>query len=794
MKPYLRFVSLSLMVVLLLAGCEIPRPGGDTGDAPGLTTPVAAVSPSVVAGTPGPEIPPPGATVPPAGQELPEEGPPAAVAPDAAAVEPGTVLVKLDDQAAIQARNAEIGGDNIVTAGLPSLDQRLREIGATSMEPVVEDVADAIPDESLESLSAQATEVSQLYTVAFPADQSPQEVAAILAQDPTVEYAEPNFLAGITAEPQVSDAPRFQLPGENRGSFLTPNDPLFSYQWHLQSIQMPAAWDSATGQQITVAIIDTGVAFTAPDLSNTNRLPGYDFANNDADPTDDQGHGTHVAGTIAQSTNNGVGVAGVAFSARLLPVKTLGSNGQGSYDNIIKGIVYAVDQGARVINMSLAGRTGSQALREAVQYAYDRGVVVVAAAGNSGGRVEFPAAYDEFVIGVGATRFDNTRASYSNFGPEVDLMAPGGDLDVDQNNDGYADGVLQQSFRTPGRFTYLFFEGTSMASPHVAGMAALLLSRDASLSPTQVENIMAQTAQNLGANDQNGAGLIQAAAALGTISVPPVSTGTVTGTPIAIVTTPAPTPTFTLTPTPTSTFTPIAPTDTPTPTTEPISEHNGDLTPAPVCTPPACQPGEVFYCPGDCPGGCGTQCATPTPLPVTPVVTPTLTPIVSPTVTPGPPPAGELLVNGGFESDEAWIFGDTPIRGGYDTTIKLSGNRSARLGTTSGPDIFSFSSVWQRLTIPAEANQASLRVNLYPVSQDAPGSGDVQNIMILNSNFKVMRTLSKELSNSQTWESRSFDLSDLKGQTIYVYFSVVNLGGTGRPTALYVDDVSLIWN
>jgi hypothetical protein len=156
-------------------------------------------------------------------------------------------------------------------------------------------------------------------------------------------------------------------------------------------------------------------------------------------------------------------------------------------------------------------------------------------------------------------------------------------------------------------------------------------------------------------------------------------------------------------------------------------------------------------------------------------------------------PAGELLVNGGFESDEGWVFGDTPIRGGYDTEVVLSGNRSARVGTIVGPDLYSFTSAWQRVTIPADASQVTLTANIYPASQDVPGT-DTQNILILNSYFRAIRTLSRELSNSQAWEPRSYDLSDLRGQTIYVYFGVFNRGGSGRPTAMYVDDVSLSWS
>jgi subtilisin family serine protease len=784
---------LSLSLILLLTGCEISRPGGEGGDVSGLTTPTAAPPPATVEPPPA-SVPPPTAEAPlptvpattaagpatapaavgTAGPELPEVGPPAPQAPPIDAMEAGSVLLRLNSDASIQARSAEVGGDGIVAANIPSLDQRLREIGASDLVPILEPVAEAIPDESTDSLSAQAVEgIDQIYTVSFSPDQNPEEVADKLAQDPTVEYAEPNFLAGITAEPGWVEAlsARSVPPavGSDRPALFTPNDPLYSFQWHLPSIQMPAAWDTSTGQQVIVAVVDTGVDFRATDLASTSRLPGYDFANDDNDPTDDQAHGTHVAGTIAQSTNNGTGVAGVAFGAQILPVKVLGANGQGSYENIIKGIVYAVDQGAKVINLSLAGRAGSSALEDAMQYANSKGVVVVAAAGNSGGAVEFPAAYDEYVIGVGSVRFDSQRPTYSNFGPQVDVMAPGGDLSVDQNGDGYADGVLQQTFKTPGTFTYLFYEGTSMASPHVAGLAALLLSRSPALTPAMVENLMVQSAKPAGPSDQNGAGLIQAAAALAALggSTGPTPTPT---TPVSVPpTTAVPTATFTPTPTPSSIPIPVVETFTPTPTTGMVDEHGGEL---PTDTPTA-------------------TVTTPVPV-VSETPTPILTP-VGPTLTPTPLPAGELLLGGGFESDEGWVFGDTPIRGGYDTNLKLGGNRSVRLGNVSGRDIFSFSSVWQRVSLPAEATQVILRANVYPLSQDNPGSGDVQNIMILNDRFQVIRTLSKGLSNSAAWQNLTYDLSDLKGQTVYIYFSVVNLGRTGRPTAMYVDDVSLTW-
>jgi len=330
-------------------------------------------------------------------------------------------------------------------------------------------------------------------------------------------------------------------------------------------------------------------------------------------------------------------------------------------------------------------------------------------------------------------------------------VAPGGDITIDQNNDTYGDGVLQMTFKSPGNYTYLFFEGTSMASPHVAGLAALLFSLKPNASPDEIEGYMTQTARNLGPPNEYGAGLIQAAAALSAVS--PVSQP----------------PTFT--PSPTTQAPPPA-TDTPTPTTEFPDEHEPDFptsTPTPTFEPVTPMP----------PG--------PTPTPAEP---PTLTPTPTPFI---PLPEGELLLNGDFENDEGWIFGDTPVRGDYDSTVVLTGGRSARVGITSGPDDRSFTSIWQQVTIPAEANQVVLTANIYPITQDEPGT-DTQNILILDNRFQIIRTLSRELSNSQTWETRTYDLSDLRGQTIYVYFGVFNRGFTGRPTGMYVDGVSLNWS
>ena len=328
-----------------------------------------------------------------------------------------------------------------------------------------------------------------------------------------VEYAEPDFIA--TAQ-------------------LNPNDTYYStIQWNLHDanggVHMPQAWDISKGNGILVAVIDTGIAYRgfyrAPDLKETCIVDGYDFINNDLYADDDHSHGTHVAGTIAQSTNNNLGVAGIAFESCLMPVKVLNSNGSGSYSQIADGIRFAADNGADVINLSLGGSSSSITLLNAIEYAYNNGVVIIAASGNSNSSVVYPAAYDDYVIAVGATRFDQTRAYYSNYGSSLDVVAPGGDTSVDQNGDGYPDGILQNTFNPNTKrrwdFGYWFFEGTSMASPHVAGIAALLKSSDTGLSPDEIRQAIEMSAKDLGIpgrDNQYGFGLVNAADALAYIS------------------------------------------------------------------------------------------------------------------------------------------------------------------------------------------------------------------------------------------------------------------------------------
>ncbi len=356
-------------------------------------------------------------------------------------------------------------------------------------------------------------------TVSVPPGREP-DYARLVADLPGVDYAEPNHAY--------------------HPSFV-PDDEYYGQQWHLPMIQMEEAWETTRGEGVTVAVLDTGVAFEeylsfgqAPDLAAAEFVAPRDVQNGDEHPNDDNGHGTHVAGTIAQTTDNGDGAAGIASAATIMPVKVCVFVFCGE-DAIAEGIFWAVDHGADVINMSLGGSTITQSQRDAIEYAEESGVVLVAAAGNGGydhvgdPSLDYPAAIDT-IISVGAVRYDGTRSPYSNYGygeggTTLDLVAPGGDLHVDQNNDGVPDGVVQNTYAYAcgtgpvgfSEFDYCPMNGTSMASPHVAGVAALVLSAFPGLTSEEVRELLKCSALDLGDPGEDleyGAGLVQAADAL----------------------------------------------------------------------------------------------------------------------------------------------------------------------------------------------------------------------------------------------------------------------------------------
>lgn len=343
-----------------------------------------------------------------------------------------------------------------------------------------------------------------------------ESAVARLRQMREVEYAEPN---GVLR------------------AFFSPNDRFFMNQWHMKLIGAERTWDIQKGDpSVVVAVVDTGIAYEdfgvfrkAPDWGDTQFVTGFNSFNRDSHANDDNYHGTHVSSTIAEATNNGEGVTGLCFQCAIMPVKVLNRDGVGSFFGVAEGVDYAVNftQGGRrpvkVINLSLGGDVESQTLRSAIDRAVAAGITVVAAAGNDGrSSLSFPASMAN-VISVGAVDGRKRRTSYSNYGSGLDVVAPGGDIDRDDDRDGFPDGVLQQMLdpraSAQGRynvFGYFFVDGTSQATPHVAALAALLI-RQGITEPAAVQKAIESTAEDLGApgrDDEYGHGLIRPAEAL----------------------------------------------------------------------------------------------------------------------------------------------------------------------------------------------------------------------------------------------------------------------------------------
>lgn len=310
-----------------------------------------------------------------------------------------------------------------------------------------------------------------------------------------------DLLARLSADPRVEGVEEAVVAR----ALFTPNDPKYAEQWHMKRAGAERAWEFACGEGVTVAVVDTGIAcydeagfMKGSDLQGTSCVDGYNFVGKNAVAADDQGHGTHVAGTIAQTTNNGVGVAGLAHCAKLMPVKVLSRQGWGTMADVAEGIRWAADHGAQVINLSLGASQRSKVVENAVKHAYKKGVVVVAAAGNSGKSVGFPAGYAE-AIAVSATDKNDNIAWFSSRGPEVAVGAPGV-------------GITQQTICEAGKNkceVWGVFNGTSMASPHVAAAAALLVGQGIT-DPDAVRAVLQATATPKEDKNLFGAGILEA--------------------------------------------------------------------------------------------------------------------------------------------------------------------------------------------------------------------------------------------------------------------------------------------
>ncbi|NJN19474.1 MAG: S8 family serine peptidase, partial [Oscillochloris sp.] len=359
---------------------------------------------------------------------------PAQAQPAATNAVPGELIVRLQPEHQLSNLATPIG------VAAPALVNAMRTLGVAAAEPLGADS----------------------YLLRYRSDLAPELAAAQLYGTPGMVYAEPNYY---------------------RQLYRTPNDSVINQQWALRNIQAYEAWDITTGGSIVIAVLDTGVDSAHPDLKG-KVLPGYNAYSGGDNSDDDNGHGTAVSGLIAANTDNNAGVAGLCWGCRILPVKVLRANGGGTDAAVAQGIRWAVDNGANVLNLSLGGTDDSQVIRDAINYAVGRGILVVAASGNEqqeGNAPSYPAAYPD-VLAVGATGNTDIVTGFSNTGDYVDISAPGVGLWTTLPGGGYG---------PPN--------GTSFSSPYVAAAAGLVLTLRSDLGFFDVSCVLMASADDKGA-------------------------------------------------------------------------------------------------------------------------------------------------------------------------------------------------------------------------------------------------------------------------------------------------------
>ena len=542
--------------------------------------------------------------------------------------------------------------------------------------------------DAADSTAIDSTGPSGLVLLEPEAGQTVDGALADLQANPKVAFAEPDVVVSVA---------------------LTPTDPLYAaYQWHMGSsaagsIGLPTAWNTTTGSaSVIVAVIDTGVDAAHPDLSGkitSGANAGYNFVSNNTNTTDDHMHGTFVAGIIAANTNNGQGGSGVCWSCKIMPIKVLDNTGNGSSFNVSQGIDWAVSHGAKIVNLSLGGGAASS-LQTSVDNAWNSNVVVIAASGNDNGPVLYPAAYGN-AIAVGSNNSSNARSSFSNYGPELDVMAPGeivlGTLcTCNGNTGGYGTG-----------------SGTSFAAPHVAGVAALVVASGIT-DKQQIRDRLLTTATDMGTagfDNLTGWGRVNAAAAVaggGTPTATPTRTNTATPTRTATATatrTPTRTSTATATRTATRTATATA-TRTPTRTATPT------ITRTPTRTNTATATATRTNTPVSTPTPTRTATATFT-------LTPTNTATNTPTATATTP---ALAVTWGADNAPATMVSGSTYAVGVSFT-----NTGTQLWPAAGPNPVRLSYHWRSGTCPGTSSAIWNGIQSTLLS-DVPAGGAVNGL------------------------------------------------------------------
>jgi len=381
------------------------------------------------------------------------------------------------------------------------------------------DAPAATAEDGLEILAELGSDPAEMPLLVSTEGQSVGAVLAELNADPAVDYAEPNYVVGLTEEPE--EGALAVLPPDTGATAVSVNDPRSGDQYSLDRMQVRSAWGLSPGSASIVAVLDTGVQFGHPDLAG-RLLGGHDFVNNDRDASDDNGHGTWVSGIIAANPNDGYGMAGISWNDWILPVKIMNREGTGSTSNLTAGIIWAADNGATIINMSVGGFPYSQYVQDAINYAWSKGAVLIGAAGNNRREENFYPASFTNVVSVTATQADDEFANWSSYGSMVDVSAPGASI---LTTNCYA--------CTYGRHdtwgTHTKISGTSFATPNVAGVVALIRGRFPAEGPAQIVNRLLASVDDQGYpgfDNRYGLGRVNAARALGGGSpTPRTSTG-----------------------------------------------------------------------------------------------------------------------------------------------------------------------------------------------------------------------------------------------------------------------------